>query len=161
MLFRSQLECINCGLCIDACNHVMQKTGRPGWLITWDSEADQKAKAAGKHVAFKLFRARTIIYMSALTLAAYRRDLQALAKWLTLQGTDLAKASEADLQGYFAHRHDRTKATSANRRMTVFRRFYRWALRDHRLQADPTLTLLSARQPARLPKSLKIGRAHV
>ena len=65
-----QLECINCGLCIDACNHVMQKTGRPGWLITWDSEADQKAKAAGTHTPFKLFRARTIIYMSALGLAA-------------------------------------------------------------------------------------------
>ena len=92
--------------------------------------------------------------LSALTLAAYRRDLQALAQWLALQGSELAKASEADLQGYFAHRHASTKATSANRRMTVFRRFYRWALRDHRLQADPTLTLLSARQPARLPKSL-------
>ena len=33
--------------------------------------------------------------LSALTLAAYRRDLQALAKWLTLQGTDLAKIGRA------------------------------------------------------------------
>ena len=41
-----QLECINCGLCIDACNHVMERTGRPGWLITWDTLADQTAKAA-------------------------------------------------------------------------------------------------------------------
>src|SRR5450631_4149416 len=46
----SQLECINCGLCIDACNHVMERTGRPGWLITWDTLADQTAKAAGTHV---------------------------------------------------------------------------------------------------------------
>ena len=92
--------------------------------------------------------------LSALTLAAYRRDLNGLALWLHAQHSSLATAGEADLQAYFAHRHDQTKATSANRRMTVFRRFYRWALRDNRLLADPTLKLLSARQPLRLPKSL-------
>ena len=92
--------------------------------------------------------------LSALTLAAYRRDLNALALWLQTQNTALATAVESDLQAYFAHRHSDTKATSANRRMTVFRRFYRWALRDNRLLADPTLKLLSAKQPQRLPKSL-------
>lgn len=92
--------------------------------------------------------------LSALTLAAYRRDLSALAIWLHTQNTSLSSAVEAHLQAYFAHRHDQTKATSANRRMTVFRRFYRWALRDNRLLADPTLKLLSAKQPLRLPKSL-------
>ncbi len=44
-----QLECINCGLCVDACNHVMERTGRPKWLITWDTLADQAAKAEGRH----------------------------------------------------------------------------------------------------------------
>jgi integrase/recombinase XerD len=92
--------------------------------------------------------------LSALTLAAYRRDLNALARWLHTQHSSLSVAMEADLQAYFAHRHDQTKATSANRRMTVFRRFYRWALRDNRLLADPTLKLLSAKQAQRLPKSL-------
>jgi integrase/recombinase XerD len=92
--------------------------------------------------------------LSALTLAAYRRDLNALAIWLHTQHSSLATAVEVDLQAYFAHRHTDTKATSANRRMTVFRRFYRWALRDNRLLADPTLKLLSAKQPLRLPKSL-------
>ncbi len=92
--------------------------------------------------------------LSALTLAAYRRDLNALALWLHTQNTSLFSAVEADLQAYFAHRHTDTKATSANRRMTVFRRFYRWALRDNRLLVDPTLKLLSAKQPQRLPKSL-------
>jgi integrase/recombinase XerD len=92
--------------------------------------------------------------LSALTLAAYRRDLSALAIWLHTQNTSLSSAVEAHLQAYFAHRHDQTKATSANRRMTVFRRFYRWALRDNRLLADPTLKLLSAKQAQRLPKSL-------
>jgi cytochrome c oxidase accessory protein FixG len=65
-----QLECISCGLCVDACNHVMERTGRPGWLITWDTLADQTAKAAGTQAGFRWFRPRTIIYLSALVIAA-------------------------------------------------------------------------------------------
>ena len=92
--------------------------------------------------------------LSKLTLAAYRRDLNGLATWLHSQGSSLFAATEPDIQSYFAHRHHETKASSANRRMTVFRRFYQWAMRDNRLLADPTLKLLSAKQAQRLPKSL-------
>ena len=92
--------------------------------------------------------------LSKLTLVAYRRDLNGLALWLHSQSSSLSAAGEADIQSYFAHRHHETKASSANRRMTVFRRFFQWALRDNRLLADPTLKLLSAKQPQRLPKSL-------
>ncbi|MBU3970980.1 MAG: cytochrome c oxidase accessory protein CcoG, partial [Alphaproteobacteria bacterium] len=35
----AQLECINCGLCIDACNEVMDKVGRPRGLIAYDTDA--------------------------------------------------------------------------------------------------------------------------
>ena len=64
-----QLECINCGLCIDACNHVMERTGRPKWLITWDTLADQAAKAEGRQTTLHLLRPRTLIYVSALLVA--------------------------------------------------------------------------------------------
>ena len=64
-----QLECISCGLCVDACNHVMERTGRPKWLITWDTLADQAAKAEGRQATFKFLRPRTIIYVSALVIA--------------------------------------------------------------------------------------------
>ena len=64
-----QLECINCGLCVDACNHVMERTGRPKWLITWDTLADQAAKAEGRQATFRFLRPRTIIYVSALLIA--------------------------------------------------------------------------------------------
>jgi cytochrome c oxidase accessory protein FixG len=63
-----QLECINCGLCIDACNHVMERTGRPKWLITWDTLADQAAKATGRQTTLRLLRPRTLIYMSAMLI---------------------------------------------------------------------------------------------
>ncbi|HVZ08156.1 cytochrome c oxidase accessory protein CcoG [Rhodopila sp.] len=65
-----QLECINCGLCMDACDTVMKRINRPTGLITWDTLAGQKAKEAGRHEALKLFRARTMIYVGVLSLAA-------------------------------------------------------------------------------------------
>lgn len=63
-----QLECINCGLCADACDEVMTKVDRPKGLITWDTLAHQQAKAAGKEAKYKFFRARTFIYVAALVI---------------------------------------------------------------------------------------------
>lgn len=90
------------------------------------------------------------------TLAAYRRDLTMLAQWLAAEagGKPLDASSENDLRAYAVARHAATRASSANRRLTVFKRYFRWALREHRVSADPTLKLLPARQPLRVPKSL-------
>ncbi|HLI14368.1 MAG TPA: cytochrome c oxidase accessory protein CcoG [Alphaproteobacteria bacterium] len=65
-----QLECIGCGLCIDACNTVMAQVGRPGNLITFDTLANQEAEAAGKKPVYRLIRPRTVIYASLLLLAS-------------------------------------------------------------------------------------------
>ncbi len=94
--------------------------------------------------------------LAANTLAAYRRDLQGLAGWLrgTPDAHALVAASESDLRAYIAARHAGSRASSANRRLAVWRRFFRWALRERLSDADPTLKLLAARQPQRLPKSL-------
>ena len=92
--------------------------------------------------------------LSANTLAAYRRDLEGLALWLASRQTDLLRTVEADLQAYFAARHAQTRATTANRRLTVFKRFFRWALRERLIAGDPTLRLMPARQPLRVPQSL-------
>jgi integrase/recombinase XerD len=92
--------------------------------------------------------------LAALTLTAYRRDLQALADWLASQGRDLLGAGETELRAYALARHAGSRASTANRRLTVFRRFYRWALRERLLATDPTLRLLPARQALRVPKTL-------
>jgi integrase/recombinase XerD len=93
--------------------------------------------------------------LSANTLAAYRRDLQALADWLEAsEHMSLDSAQEAHLQAYFAARHSLSKATSANRRLTVFKRYYRWALRERIVLIDPTLRMLAAKQALRVPKTL-------
>ena len=95
--------------------------------------------------------------LALLTLAAYRRDLTLYAGWLGDRRA-LADSHEADLLGYIAERHAGSRATSANRRLTVFKRFFRWALRERLTTSDPTLKLLSARQPLRVPKVLSEGQ---
>ena len=92
--------------------------------------------------------------LSRNTLDAYRRDLTLFGHWLAGRGTSLLQASESDISTYFAERHAQTRATTANRRLTVFKRFFRWALREHMVAADPTLRLIAARQPLRVPKTL-------
>ena len=93
--------------------------------------------------------------LAPLTLAAYRRDLSLYAAWLHgAQAKALDASTEADLLAFMAERHAATRATTANRRLTVFKRYFRWALREHLVSADPTLRLQAARQPLRVPKTL-------
>lgn len=92
--------------------------------------------------------------LSKNTLAAYRRDLALFGEWLAAKGRTLEGAGETDINGYFAARHSESKATTANRRLTVLRRYFRWALRERRIEADPTLKLQAAKQPLRVPKTL-------
>lgn len=88
------------------------------------------------------------------SLSAYRRDLLLLAQWLAKDsGTDLYAVTEKDLTTYIAHRRT-DKATTANRRLTVFKRFYRHALRMNLVKSDPCIGLRAAKQALRFPKTL-------
>lgn len=98
--------------------------------------------------------------LATLTLQAYRSDLTLFARWLAQTPERvLDDATLTDIQSYFAQRHALTKATSANRRLTVFKRYFRWALREGVIQVDPTLKVLSAKQAMRVPQALT--EAHV
>lgn len=95
--------------------------------------------------------------LSGNTLQAYRRDLDALAGWLIVQhgeGRTLVGAGETDLLGYVASRHTGSRPSSASRRLSVFRRFYRWAVREGLVSCDPTLKLDAPRQRLRTPSTL-------
>jgi integrase/recombinase XerD len=90
--------------------------------------------------------------LAANSISAYRRDLLQLAAWL--DGRDLLAAEAVDLQRYFAATFAASRASTANRRLATLRRFYRWALREGLIAADPTLKLAAARMPPRFPKTL-------
>ena len=97
--------------------------------------------------------------LSDNTRAAYGRDLAALAAWLRTQGRALDAATEPDLLGFAAMRHAGSKASTSNRRLSSFKRYFRWALREGRVAQDPTLRLSAAKQALRVPKVL--GEAQV
>jgi len=93
--------------------------------------------------------------LAPLTLSAYRRDLALYAAWLqTESARALQDCRESDLLAFMAERHASTRASTANRRLTVFKRFFRWAARERLLTLDPTLKLQAARQSLRVPKTL-------
>jgi cytochrome c oxidase accessory protein FixG len=58
----AQLECIQCALCIDACNDIMRKVDRPLHLIAYDSIAGEEAAAGGVVRKVRFLRARTLVY---------------------------------------------------------------------------------------------------
>jgi integrase/recombinase XerD len=92
--------------------------------------------------------------LSKNTLSAYRRDLELYSSWLLMKVRALNDTQEGDLNAYFSEKHSVTKATTANRRLTVFKRYFRWALREHFMTVDPTLKLQAAKQALRVPKTL-------
>ncbi|PWG18419.1 cytochrome c oxidase accessory protein CcoG [Salibaculum griseiflavum] len=60
-----QLACITCGLCIDACDDMMEKVGKPRGLIDYFTLRDEEVERAGgtaKHIYRHIFRPRTMLY---------------------------------------------------------------------------------------------------
>jgi polyferredoxin len=63
-----QLECIGCGLCVDACNEMMDKVGFPRDLVRFDSVQNTQLRARGKEAKVRIFRPRTFYYMGIIAL---------------------------------------------------------------------------------------------
>ena len=60
-----QLACITCGLCIDACDDMMDKVGKPRGLIGYLAFTDEARERAGetpKSPWSHMFRVRTVLY---------------------------------------------------------------------------------------------------
>lgn len=59
-----QYQCISCGMCVDACNNVMEKIGLPPGLIRYDTETNYNARKTDKNWRDRLrwVRPRTVYY---------------------------------------------------------------------------------------------------
>jgi cytochrome c oxidase accessory protein FixG len=57
-----QIQCIACGLCVDACNEIMDKVNLPRGLIRYDTERNIRLRAEGQPEQYRLIRPRTIFY---------------------------------------------------------------------------------------------------
>jgi len=65
----ADVACIQCGLCIDACNAMMKKLGRPPGLIGYDTDMNITRRMEGKESIIKLVRVRTLLYAAIIVLA--------------------------------------------------------------------------------------------
>lgn len=95
--------------------------------------------------------------LSENTLAAYRRDLAQTEQWLinNKRSKRLIEASADDLGAFNATRSEQGLARrSAARWLSSVRGFYRYFLREQRLQEDPTQHLEHPKQARELPRSL-------
>jgi cytochrome c oxidase accessory protein FixG len=64
----AQLGCIQCGLCIDACDAMMTKIGRAPRLIAYDTEVNIKRRLEGQPPIYRFIRARTLIYIAIIAI---------------------------------------------------------------------------------------------
>lgn len=96
----SQLECINCGLCIDACDEMMVKIDRPKGLIAYDTDAAVAAREAKRPATYHLIRGRTIYYAVTLTIVS------AVMLWGFLNRTEYDLHVLRDRNPTFVRLHD-------------------------------------------------------
>jgi integrase/recombinase XerD len=93
--------------------------------------------------------------LSPNTLAAYRADLTALARWLKARGVAVTRTGRNDLLGFIAWRVETgARPRSTARQLSSFRRFFRWAVRERLLDEDPTAQIAMPKIGRSLPKSL-------
>ncbi len=94
--------------------------------------------------------------LSANTLSAYRSDLQAFGRWLERgSGRALLGARRDDLLAYLAERVARgARPRTTARLLSTLRRFYRYQVREGRLESDPSARIDAPRLARQLPGAL-------
>lgn len=99
--------------------------------------------------------------MSAHTLDAYRRDLDALAAWTTEQGVaEVSGLHTEQLRAFIAAEHRRgLSPKSLQRRLSACRSFYLWLLKHGRIAASPAAGLRAPKAPRKLPQVLDVDEA--
>lgn len=91
------------------------------------------------------------------TRQAYRSDLSRFSAWLEerRERSTLVAANRADILGWMSSGLAKgVKASTAARRLSGMRRFYRYLLREGVIAEDPTLRIDSPGLPRRLPDTL-------
>lgn len=96
--------------------------------------------------------------LSRNTLENYCNDLRQFSSWLinhSQNNRTLIYATHSDLLSFLASRVSaKVKASTTSRELSTFRRFYRFLLRQGKIQVDPSLNIESPKLPRHLPHSL-------
>ncbi len=92
--------------------------------------------------------------LSSNTLQSYSLDMTQFALWIQAQHKSLLLVDQSDIQQYLAIKFPHSKPRSIGRLIATLRRFYRYCLRENKVNIDPTLQIASPKLPRSLPKSL-------
>ena len=93
--------------------------------------------------------------LSKNTLNSYRFDLIIFDSWLGEQKKiAMMDVSELEIQEFLAFKFPSSKSRSISRLLATLRRFFRYQLREKKIQKDPTLKIQTPKIPKSLPKSL-------
>ena len=93
--------------------------------------------------------------VSPHTLAAYRRDLDALALWAADNGPSVEGLQADHIRAFVAAEHRRgLTPKSLQRRLSACRSFYAWLLRNGRIAASPAAAIRAPKAPRKLPQVL-------
>ncbi|HET9497023.1 MAG TPA: tyrosine-type recombinase/integrase [Candidatus Limnocylindria bacterium] len=94
------------------------------------------------------------------TVVEYRRHLAELGTFLAARGADWQAPDRADLRAWLAVLAARELSASAvGGRLSAARSFYRHAVRQGWITADPMVGVRSPRRPRRLPRVLSVDEA--
>ncbi|MGS0999590.1 site-specific tyrosine recombinase XerD [Rhodanobacter sp. UC4451_H18] len=123
-------------------------------IVRMDKEENPAsiAEADRRGIALFIERVWSEDGLAERTLEAYRRDLEALARWLASRGRNLRTATREDISAY--HGAQPVAVRSIARRQSAFRRYYACVARDEPDFIDPTLLIERPKMPRSLPKAL-------
>ena len=93
--------------------------------------------------------------VSKNTLSSYRQDLTNLCRFAQKREKKLLELTREDLMAYLEVSFSEGRMARSNARfLACARRFYQWALREHKISEDPTLSILNPKIGRSLPKIL-------
>jgi len=93
--------------------------------------------------------------LSDNTLQSYRRDICQFEEYLNRKQKDYLKLKESDIKDYLKHLVDEgKKASTVSRSLASIRSFYQFAVKNKKLEADPTEKIQSPKIEKRVPSVL-------
>ena len=95
------------------------------------------------------------------TLVEYRRNITAFTTFLAGRGVDWRRPDRATVRAWLATLAERDLSASAvGSRVSAIRSFYRHAVRNDWIEANPMAGIRSPRRPGRLPRVLTVDEAN-
>lgn len=90
------------------------------------------------------------------TLEAYKKDLDQFSKFV--KGSSLDKIDRENVKAYLEHLYDQGfSVPSTERKLACLKSFFKYLIREDKMETDPTRDIKLPKKAKRLPKALSIG----